>query len=57
MNIDDHRRNDRITFHNLGLAGHGERFEEARKKGWVMLSLKEIRTMLGHNKVIELKIL
>ena len=51
MGVEDHKRDERITFHNLGIAGHGERFDEANEKGWKMMTLQEIHQHLGHSDV------
>ena len=51
MGAKDHKRGEKITFHNMGVAGHGERFKEAKEKGWKMMTLAEIIKHLGHTDV------
>ena len=51
MGAKDHPRDDKITFHNMGVTGHGERFREAQNKGWKMKTLAQIMEFLGHSNV------
>ncbi|XP_033743658.1 uncharacterized protein LOC117329691 [Pecten maximus] len=44
----DHRRSDKITFHNLGLWGK----PKGKKGKWNMMNMKEIIEMLGHTEKI-----
>ena len=46
-----HKRDAHITFHDMGVSGLGERFEEAKRKGWKMKSISEIIQYLGHEDV------
>ena len=51
MNKKDHKRDAHITFHNMGVSGHGQRFGQAKKKGWKMMTIGEIIEYLGHSNV------
>ncbi|XP_060067088.1 probable methyltransferase-like protein 24, partial [Ylistrum balloti] len=47
----DHKRSDKITFHNLGLWGR----PKGKKGNWNMMNLKGIIEMLGHSgKIIDI---
>ena len=56
MGAKDHKRGEKITFHNMGVAGHGDRFKEAKEKGWKMKTFAEIMEYLGHSDVGRIRI-
>ena len=51
MNQSDHKRDDKISFFNLGVIGHGMGYKDAQEQKWKMMNIKDIVKMQGHNDV------